>query len=271
MTYTLKSVKLSNGLTIPYAVQGAGGAVPMVLLHGFAGSWRDFEHVLPYLPPAIHALVPTLRGHGDASKPAAGYRLADFAADVAAFLDAVDVDAAVIAGHSLGSAIAQRVAIDYPQETLGLVLISACVVRPGDAKAQAFWDNSVSRLSDPVDPAFVRDFLHSTTSPRMTPAEREVMERESRKVPAHVWQGAWRARLEEDFSGELHHIAAPTLIVWGDRDERCPRREQEELLAGIQHAELLVYEGAGHGLLYEEPKRLAADIETFVERHLSEL
>jgi pimeloyl-ACP methyl ester carboxylesterase len=56
---------------------------------------------------------------------------------------------------------------------------------------------------------------------------------------------------------------APTLILWGDRDGLCSRGDQEALLAAIAGSRLVVYEGAGHGLHWEEPERFAADLVAF--------
>jgi pimeloyl-ACP methyl ester carboxylesterase len=221
--------------------------------------------VLRLLPAPIHAIALTQRGHGAASKPEAGYRVRDFASDVVAVLDALALDDAVIVGHSMGSAVAQRFAMDQPARTRGLVLAGACLIEPGGPRVQAFWDSTVSELSDPVDPEFVRGFIESTfaSSVLATAVEREVAD--ALKLPARVWQAAWRSRLAaEDASDELDAIAAPTLIVWGDRDQRCPRRHQDALMAGIRDARLVVYEGVGHSPHVEAPERFAADLATFV-------
>lgn len=126
----LKSVELPNRVMLPYAEQGAAEGLPVVLLHGFADSWRSFDLVLPHLPRSIHAFALTQRGHGDASRPATGYGVRDFAADVALFQDAMHLPAAVIVGHSMGSAVALRYAIDRPEQTLAVVLVGASLSRP---------------------------------------------------------------------------------------------------------------------------------------------
>jgi pimeloyl-ACP methyl ester carboxylesterase len=91
--------------------------------------------------------------------------------------------------------------------------------------------------------------------------------RESLKVPAFVWKAVFesRWRLEGDYSRELGKIVAPTLIVWGDRDARYARREQDALASAIPGSRLTVYEGAGHMLHWEEPERFAADLAAFVD------
>lgn len=59
------------------------------------------------------------------SRPAEGYRPHDFATDLAAFMDALQLEAAVISGGSNGGIVARRFAIDYPERTLGLVLLGS--------------------------------------------------------------------------------------------------------------------------------------------------
>ena len=121
----IKSVELPNRLKLPYVEQGDPSGLPMLLLHGVTDSWHSFERVLPYLPRSIHAFALTQRGHGNADRPAKGYRTRDLAADVALFADRFNVRSAVVVGHSMGSTNAVRFAIDYPERTLGLVLMGA--------------------------------------------------------------------------------------------------------------------------------------------------
>jgi pimeloyl-ACP methyl ester carboxylesterase len=239
----------------------------VVFLHGFADSWRSFELVLRHLPESIHAYAPTQRGHGEASRPEAGYALSDFAEDLAAFMDAMHLRAAVIVGHSMGSAVAQRFAIDNPDRTEGLVLVSASPTLGATAAAREFWDSTVSKLTDPVDPALVRAMTESMLAQPVPQAFLETAVREGLKVPAFVWKAVFesRWRLEGDFSGELGRIRAPTLIIWGDQDARYPRSEEEALARAITGSRLVVYQGAGHLLHWEEPERFAADLEAFVE------
>jgi pimeloyl-ACP methyl ester carboxylesterase len=264
MASVVNAIALPTEVTLPYVEQGDASGVPVLLLHGFAGSWREFELVLPHLPGSLHTLALTQRGHGEASKPRNGYQIRGLAADLAAFVDALGIGSAVVVGHSMGSAVAQRFALDYPARTRGLVLVSACVDEPGHAKVQSFWESTVSKLSDPIDHAFLRGFLDTTLAQPVPEATLEIMIQEAQKVPARVWKALWRARLEGGSTLELGEIQAPTLILWGDRDGRCSRSDQETLLAGIPNSRLVVYPGAGHGLPYEEPERLADDLAAFV-------
>jgi non-heme chloroperoxidase len=265
------TVQLSNGVTMPYVRQGSAADVPLLLLHGFAGSWRSFQQILAHLPRSIAACAVTLRGHGEASKPADGYHISNLAEDVALFMEAMALDGAVLVGHSMGATVALQFALRHPRRTRGLVLAAACLDEPGDPRLQAYWETTVSKLQDPLDPAFVADFLQSTFAEPIPADELETLVQESMKVPAHVWQAAWKGRLQApDFRSELESVAAPTLLIWGEKDARCGRRDQEKLLARIEDAHLLVYAGAGHSVEYERAPRFAADLVAFmIDQHLA--
>jgi non-heme chloroperoxidase len=234
------------------------------MLHGITDSWRSFELVLPHLPDSIHAIALTQRGHGDASRPAAGYRPHDFAADLAAFMDALHLEAAVIVGASSGGITAQRFAIDYPGRILGLILASSPVTLRNKPGVREFWDSTISNLTDPIDPGFVRRFAAGSLSQRVPPAFFEAMIQESLKVPAHVWKAATEGLLEKDHTGELDKIKTPTLIIWGDQDT-FTRSDQEVLTAAIVGSRLVVYPGAGHSPHWEEPERFASDLVAFIK------
>jgi pimeloyl-ACP methyl ester carboxylesterase len=263
MAPLLKSIELPNGVTLPYVEQGDPTGVPVLLLHGVTDSWHSYESVLPHLPAYIHAFALTQRGHGDADRPA-GYRTRDFAADLAAFADAVGLASAAVVGHSMGSTNAQRFAIDYPERTLGLVLAGSFATYRGNPAVVEFWESAVSPLTDPIDPGFVREFQESTLAKPVPRAFFDTAVRESLKVPARVWRAAFEGSLEDDFVDQLDQINAPTLILWGARDHYCPRRDQDALLTAIAGSRLVVYEDAGHALHWEEPERFAADLVAFV-------
>jgi non-heme chloroperoxidase len=261
---SMRELDLPSGIRLPFVEQGDRSGVPVVLLHGYTDSWRSFEGVLAHLPNSVHAWALTLRGHGNADRPLEGYRTADFAADVAAFMDGLDLGSAVVVGHSMGSYIAQRFAIDYPERTLGLVLMGSFPTMRGNPVISVLWD-SVSNLVDPVDRDFVLDFQLSTLARPVPPTLLDTVVQESLKVPARIWKAALRGLLEDDHAADLGRIRAPTLIVWGDRDAIFDRRDQDALAAAIPGARLLAYSGAGHGFHWEAPAGFASDLAAFAE------
>lgn len=123
--------------------------------------------------------------------------------------------------------------------------------------------DAIAALQDPVDPEFVREFVVGTSSDRVPARFLDVMTAESMKVPARVWKGTLEGLLDA-VPPEAGAIEAPTLVIWGDRDELVPRTDQERLCAAVPRSRLVVYEGVGHAVHWEQPERVARDVAAFV-------
>ena len=188
MALVLRSVALQTKVELPYAEQGDPSGVPVILLHGFGDSWRSFERVLPHLPGFIHVFALTQRGHGDASRPPAGYGIPDFAGDVHAFMKVMDLPSAVVIGHSMGSAVALRFAIDHPERARGLLISGASPDMGGGETARTFWEWTISKISDPIDPSMVREMTQSMVVKPVPRGFLDTMVEEGVKVPAFVWE-----------------------------------------------------------------------------------
>ncbi len=261
----IKSVELSTRVTLEYTEQGNARGVPVILLHGYTDSLHSFDLVMPRLPRSFRVFALSQRGHGGSSRPAS-YSPRDFAADVAAFMDKLKIKSAVIVGHSMGSYIAQRFAIDYPDRTMGLVLAGSFTTYKGNPEVLNLRDALASKLTDPIDRSFAREFQVSTIIRPVPEKFLETVIEESVRLPVRVWKSALEAFLEDDSSGELSRIKAPTLIVWGDRDSLFLRKEQDTLASRIRGARLVVYSGTGHALHWEEPDRFASDLAAFTDK-----
>jgi non-heme chloroperoxidase len=265
--FEVKAVTLASGLTLPYVEQGDPAGVPLILLHGYTDSWRSFAGLLKHLPATFRTIALSQRGHGDAGRPRQGYHPRDFAADLAAFMDAIGIDSAILVGHSMGSQIAQRFAIEHGQRVRGLVLIGAFSSLRDNPIIRELWHSTVAAMTDPIDPAFVRDFQSATLAQPVAMAFLSMVVAESLKLPARIWREALTGQMREDVAGELGGVASPALVIWGDRDALLPERsEQETLAASITGARLVVYPGAGHAVHWEEPALVAADIAAFAGR-----
>ena len=264
MTYEIKSVELNTGITIQYVEKGDPSGVPVLLLHGLSDSWHSFELVLPHLPASVRAFALSQRGHGDSDRPETGYQVKDLAGDVKAFMDALDINKAVILGHSMGSAVAQRFVIEYPERALGLVVANAFYSQARSPVLRELWD-SVKEMDDPVNPEFVREFQESTIVRPVQESFFETIVQESLKLPARVWRALMEAAFQEDFSDKLQTIKVPALIIWGNRDDITTRSDQEAQIAAIQNSQYAEYPDTGHAPHWEEPQRFASDLTTFVE------
>src|SRR5687767_6774188 len=109
------TTQLATGPRLHYAEQGDPTGEAIIFLQGYSDSWFSFSRALPLLSPEYHAFALTRRGHGDSDKPECCYTPNDFAADVDAFMDTVDIDEATLVGASTGALFAQRVVLSYPR------------------------------------------------------------------------------------------------------------------------------------------------------------
>jgi pimeloyl-ACP methyl ester carboxylesterase/tetratricopeptide (TPR) repeat protein len=263
--WLVHSIALPTGVTLQYAEHGSQTGVPVIFLHGVSDSWQSFKHVLPLLPPTIRAIALTARGHGDSSRPATGYSYRDMAEDVRAFMNAMELPAAVVVGHSMGASVAQRLAIDHPSRVAGLVLVGAFATMQRHAELQAFYEKDLVTLTDPIDPGFAREFQVSTLARELPAEQLDTFVRESQKMPARVWKEAFKGFLDTPcFCRELNTLTMPTLIIWGDRDAYTVRAQQDTLHSEIRGSRLLVYHGTGHAVHWEEPRRFVNDVVSFV-------
>jgi non-heme chloroperoxidase len=236
----------------------------VIFLHGYTDSWFSYSRVLELLPPRYHGFALTQRGHGGSDKPLTGYGMSDFAADVVAFMDHFGIRKAAIVGHSMGSVIAQRVAIDHPDRVSKLVLVGATPFGANEVVLGLL--DFVLTLEDPIDPVFVREFQVSTTFGPVPADFLDTVVGESLKVPARVWKDALSGFTAEDLRDELDRIMVPTLIAYGDQDTVFPFSDQQELDAGIPDSTLLIYPQTGHGVHWEQPERFTADLAAFLKR-----
>jgi non-heme chloroperoxidase len=259
------TAQLSTGLQVHYAEQGNPTGEAILFLHAYVDSWYSYSRVLPLLSTEYHAFAPDQRGHGNSEKPDCCYTADDYAADVAAFIDAVRVEKATLVGDSSGGLIAQRVALDQPHRVSRLVLIGSPTTLLNNETVGEL-GKEILALEDPIAPEFVREFVSSTIQNAVPEEFLAGAVSESLKVPARVWREYYEGVvLTVDDTARLGEIDAPTLILSGEQDAILPRDEQEWRAAEIPNATLRTYPETGHLAHWVRPEWVARDLETFMK------
>jgi non-heme chloroperoxidase len=257
------TTRLATGPKIHYAEQGDPGGEAIAFLPAYADSWFSYSRVLPLLPARFHAFALDQRGHGDSERPACCYTVDDFAADAVAFLDAVGIERATLVGHSGSCFAARRVAVTHPERVARLVL-SGSPAGSLPTQVTAWLQATMGALTDPVPADFVREFQAGAAHVPLPETFLEGLVAESGKLPARVWRDAADGLAAFDDTADLGRIAAPTLLVWGDRDGLLPAHEQRRLAAAIPGARSRVYPETGHSPQWERPERFAADLDALM-------
>ena len=257
---TFHDVRLPSGVRLRYAQRGPDDGPAIVMLHGYSDSWFSFSRVLPLLPSDMRLIAVDQRGHGDSDRPSSGYSTDDFAGDAIQLMDALKIERATVVGHSMGSFVARRVAALAPARVSRLILVGAGV-RSGNEEVQGMRP-IVDKLTDPVDPVFVREFQLSTVARPVPPEFIDRAVSESLKLPAAVWKQVLTGLLA--YPSSEASIKCPTLVIGGDKDAVFSVAQQQALAKAVDGASLTIVPGVGHALHWEDPERFAKELVEFM-------
>lgn len=241
---------------------------PLLCVHGFGGDKETWLMMAPLLPRRLRTLLVDLPGHG-ASTPitgeGAGARAQ--AAVLAAFLDALGIERAVVVGNSMGGGIALRFARDYPSRTRALVLVASAApvwIENELTAALARGENLLVPDSHEKTEAFLRSV---TERPLMVPRALQryvTTERIRRQAELDAIFAGWSAA--KDMPEDLEAITAPTLVIHGARDKIIHPRTADVLAARLPRARRVILDRIGHVPQLEDPRRVAALIAAFLAR-----
>jgi len=172
-----KQVRLPNGLQLNYVELGDQKGEPLLLLHGYTDSSRSWSLMVPHLS-RYRLLIPDQRGHGGSDAPQCCYGSTQFADDARLFLDALGIERAAVAGHSLGSMVAISLAADHPERVSRIILIGSTALVPVDRSAWLY--ESALALRAPLDPSsqFLREWHPSNQPTPVDPVFAKAVEEE---------------------------------------------------------------------------------------------
>ena len=258
------SVMLKTGIRMHYAYKGDPSGTPVILLHGYADSWFSYTPVLPLLDSKYRVYILDQRGHGKTTQPMGGYAMQQFAADVIAFMDEMKIAKATIVGHSMGSFVAQHVAVAAPERVTRLVLEGSATTIRNNTVIDLQREISLLKDTAPVPESFARDFQVGIAFQPLPQEFLAGVVKESRNVPVRIWREVMAEMLAPEANAELKKIKMPTLIVWGDKETIFPRSEQDLLVSALKNSVLKVYPNTGHAPHWERPELFAKDLAEFI-------
>jgi pimeloyl-ACP methyl ester carboxylesterase len=249
----------ANGVELNYEIAGAGE--PLLLIGGFGCDHMIWSQVAAVLSSRYAVISFDNRGMGQSSPSAGPYSIRDLADDAAALLDAIGIEQAHVAGHSMGGQIAQELALTRPDMVGSLLLLSSCakcdernkslIEEHGRLPAIAHtrtcallimpWLYTSSFYSRPGAIDELLDWILKYPY-QPTPTE---LERQSRAINAF------------DAVDRIGGINCPTLVMVGEEDIMIPPVFSRSLADSIPHAQFQIVPGTGHGLLVESPTAAA--------------
>lgn len=233
------------GTTKLYYIQQGEQGIPVVFVHGAAGTHRHWGSQVHALRAVARAVAVDLPGHGKSDPPGRN-AVPAYAEVIVRVLDALAFDRAVVVGHSMGGAIAQTLAIAYPDRIAGVGLVGT------GARLRVLpkiLDGVITPSEFEATTQFVVDNSYAT---ELDPDMRRRAEEEFRACPPQVTHDDYEACNNFDMMSRIADIHAPALVVGGSEDKMTPFKYSEFLASKIPNAQLVRVEGAGHNVMIEK-------------------
>jgi 3-oxoadipate enol-lactonase/4-carboxymuconolactone decarboxylase len=252
----------NQGVRLYWKLEGSEDAPALVLLNSIGTDMGLWSTTLPALLQHFRVLRIDTRGHGASDAPDGDYDLAGLADDVAAVMDAAGIEAAAVAGVSLGGMIAMQLALDHADRVNALALI--CTSATMDREA---WDDRVAKVRAHGTSAIADLVMGRFLSPgfvRGHPGLAEGLRGGLIATADAGYAGCAAAIRDMDLIGRLPQIDVPTLLVAGDRDTSTPYAGHGEHLAAAIRAAQVVHLDAAHLAPVESPLALAGAITRFL-------
>ena len=251
-----------DGLEIGY--RRAGEGPPLVLVHGamsHGGFWRP---QLEELADEFTVVAWDEPGAGESSDVPADFTLDGYARCLAGLIEALDLAPAHVCGLSWGGTIALALFRDHPGCVRSLVLADSYAGWRGSLSAEECEVRLESgRQVAAAEPDELESLWPGLTAPGVTSeVSAELNEVLSSFRPASV-RLASELMAACDLRAVLPSVDVPTLLLWGELDERSPRAVAEQIKAGIPGSRLVFIPGAGHVSSLEQPERFNAELREF--------
>lgn len=284
---------LANGITLHYAVAGAGPCI--LFAHGFPEFWYEWKDLLADFGRDHLAVAPDLRGYNLSSKPAdvKAYRAKLLVEDLRLLLDHLGEQRCVMVAHDWGGAVAWSFAAAHPERLEKLVIINAPhpvifarELRSNPAQQQASAYMNLFR-SDQAERVLSEDNyarLRRTTLDAWA-ANGGAATQEDRRAYLQAWSqpGALTGGLNYYRASPLHppepgealgpglnlapevfRVRVPTLVIWGERDQALLPGNLTGLEAHVEQLRVVRIPEGSHWVVHEQPARIAGLIREFL-------
>lgn len=233
-----------NGINFSYSVTGSGD--PLVLLAGFGSDMSFWDDIIFKASSKFTVITVDNRGSG-VTEYDGSFTIDDMADDVFALIKKLSFNKFHLLGWSMGSQIAQSIAIRYPDKVLTLALVSSYYRRP--ERSSFMLNNMIDAVRDGMPAKYLSIPLKSMCFPEryFSVKQRGVTE----NLNVDVDGLAYQMLAVDQYSTEdhVHKIKAPTLSIHGSEDYMVPQEFGDALANRIPHCTMIRLLGEGHNIL----------------------
>ena len=246
--------------TLPDVVPDFSRGHKFIMLHGAGSNGHAWHHQLDHLGRAHSPIAIDLPAHGRSSGVEGLKTIEQYGDFVAAFFDALGISSAVIAGRSMGGAIAMDLALRYPKRVAAIVpIVTAAKFNIPSARIEALRAVAMGRapqafVTDGYSPATIKDHFEVVREGWM----------EQIQTDPRVRYTDIMACAACDLREQISRIDKPALILAGADDSVTTPADAELIHGRIRGSKLRVIRNAGHHMPNEQPTEVNAAIESFL-------
>jgi pimeloyl-ACP methyl ester carboxylesterase len=243
------------------------GKPPILLLHGLGADGTSWSLQFPALIEAgFRPLAPDAPGFGGSAYDGGGWNIRRVAMQMAGLLEELGTGPVHVVGLSMGGTIAQQFALDFPQLTKKLVLVSTfSVLRPDDFSGWAYFIRRLASVLTMGQAAQAQMVAWRVFPDPKDQELREMFLASVRRADPRAYRSAMIALGLFNSTRRLREIHVPTLVITGANDSTIRPARQRLLLQGIQGARQVVIQDAGHAVSVDQAEQFNRALLEFLE------
>lgn len=239
-----------------------GQGTPVIFLHGFPFDHTIWNPLVPLLQGELRLILADLRGFGRSPATDDVYAMRLLAEDIRHLMDRLNLEKAVLVGHSMGGYIALAFSQVYPSRLCGLGLVATQAAADPAERRQARYKTAelVTRKGARV---VAGDMVNRLTPKKelLKPIKNLILQAQ----PAAI-VGALKGMAERsDLTGSLSAISVPAVVIAGLADQLLPLEKMQTLAQLLPKGWLVEVQGAGHMVMLEEPEQVAGALRQMIE------
>jgi 3-oxoadipate enol-lactonase len=262
----------AGNLNLNYEQQGAGD--PLVLIPFLTADHACYAFQVAEYSKHFTCISVDLRGTGESDAPKGSYTTEDLADDIAAFMQAVKIPKAHIAGLSLGAVTGMWLAAKYPAMVRSLSLHSSWTRTDAYQRPVIESFQVLAKAMNSVPEMTIQGLFPWCLTPALYVEKPEYIQQLSDFVRSRPPQSVENfllqsdAVLKHDVEAQLGRVNAPTLVTFGKQDVvTSPSRFADPVRKGIPQSELVIFEGCSHAPIYEKVAEFNEKTLHFLKRH----
>jgi pimeloyl-ACP methyl ester carboxylesterase len=260
----VSSITTDQGI-VHYEVYGRGR--PVILLHGWLGSWGLWQETMAYLGRYYRTYAMDFWGFGESGKKRDTYAVQDFVSLVHQFMDQLGIAQAPLVGHSMGGTVSLSVAIQYPERVSKVVVVGSPIIGSSLALPlklagyrpiafMLFNMMGVFRLGMKAASPFI------CSDPRFP----EMMDRDLSRTTLESFLLSIASLHRTDLRPMLSDLKIPIMGMYGDKDNIVHPKQWQPLQQGAPHAKIVRWSNAAHFAMLDVPGDFTEKLRDFLSQ-----